>query len=133
MVMLLLQPLLRGKDLLPSPYSPCSSLWSLALPLFFRQPLAAAALDCRVLLSQTASYRAETNTKLRNGEWYAEEVGLIKEGMTLGELRESLAQHYCLNDEVRERLVLRHYRDQSTEGSKPKPLYVDNPEKGIPT
>ena len=83
--------------------------------------------------NQNFDDRAETNAKLRNGEWYAEEVGLIKEGMTLGDLREALAQHYGLNDEVRDRLVLRHYRDQTTEGSKPKPMYVDDPEKGVPT
>jgi len=51
----LLQPLLPLDELLPSPCSPCRSRCSLALTLFFRQPLTAAALNRRVLLPQTAS------------------------------------------------------------------------------
>ena len=54
--------------------------------------------------------------------------------MSLGDLREALAQHYGLNDEVRDRLVLKHYRSQTTEGSKPKTMDVNHPPgKAIPT
>ena len=43
--------------------------------------------------NQNFDDRAATNAKLRNGEWYAEELGLVKEeGMLLGDLREALAQ-----------------------------------------
>ena len=53
--------------------------------------------------------------------------------MYLGDLRETLVQHYGLNNEVRDQLVLKHYRNQTTEGSKPKFVHVDHPRKTIPT
>ena len=75
--------------------------------------------------NQNFDDRAMTNTKLKNGEWYAEELGLVKEeGMSLGDLREALPQHYGLNDEVRDRLELKHYRSQTTEGSNPRPYLL---------
>ena len=71
---------------------------------------------------------------LGNSEWYAGEFGLVKEeGMSLGDLREALAQHYGLNDEVQDWLVLKHYHSQTTEGSKSKTVYIDQPDKPTPT
>ena len=84
--------------------------------------------------NQNFDDRAEINAKLRNGEWYAEELGLVREeGMSPGDLREVLTQHYGLNDEVRDRLALKHYRGQTTEGSKPTAVYLDDPGKPTPT
>ena len=55
--------------------------------------------------------------------------------MSLGDLREALGQHYGLNNEVRDWSVIKHYRNQTIEGSKPKTVhvYVDHPRKAIPT
>ena len=84
--------------------------------------------------NQNFDDRVKTNAKLKNGEWYAEELRLVKEeGMPLEDLQEALAGHYGLNDEVRDRLVLKYYRSQTTEGSKPKVMYVDHARKPTPT
>ena len=70
--------------------------------------------------NQNFSEHVATNAMLRNGEWFDADVGLVVEGMTLGDLREALAANYQLEEEVAERLVLKSYRNPNAPPKKRK-------------
>ena len=53
---------------------------------------------------------AATNAMIWNGEWHSKESGLIVDGMTLGDLRITLAKHYQLEEEVANLIVIKFYR-----------------------
>ena len=60
----------------------------------------------RMTHNQNFSDSAAINGMIRRGEWYSEDLHLVTDGMTLGDVRENLKSEYYLEDEVAKRLVI---------------------------
>ena len=60
-----------------------------------------------------------------------ERTGLVVEGMTLGELKDVVASQYDLDDDIKERLVLRYYVGSREEGNR-KPKYIIDNDSELP-
>ena len=73
---------------------------------------------------------ASANGLIKDGEWYDRDVGMVVEGMTLADLKEAIAGHYYLDDDIKERLVLRYYVGH---GDNRKCKYIDKDNQLVPT
>lgn len=58
--------------------------------------------------NQNFTHDASANGLLKDGDWLDETAGLVVNGMTLGDLKEVIAEVYALEDDIRDRLVLRY-------------------------
>ena len=72
--------------------------------------------------SQNFTDDATANGLLKNGGWY----DLIADGTTLGDLKESLAEIYDLDEDIEERLVIKIYPggEFNEDGTRRKPSYI---------
>ena len=75
---------------------------------------------------QNFSDNATINGLIKNGEWKDPISGLITEGMRLGDLKESLAITYNLEQSIVDRLVIKY-------GVTGKPKYIVNDNDLVPT
>ena len=56
---------------------------------------------------QNISNNAATNARIKQGDWFDCDVGIMVEGMTLGNLKKSLAVSYGYKTAILDHLVLR--------------------------
>lgn len=78
--------------------------------------------------NQNFTDEAGANGLLKRNAWRDPDTGLVVEGMTLEELRESIAETFDLTDDIKERLVLRWKRQQSDTSYR----YIDRESQKIP-
>ena len=70
---------------------------------------------------------ASANGLLKDGDW----IELVVPGMLLGDLKEAIVQHYSLDEDVGERLILKYYRGTS-HSDKAKAVYLKNDDDPVP-
>ena len=61
------------------------------------------------MYSQNFTDDTTANGLLKDGQWFDKEVGVVVEGITLGDLKDAVAERYFLDDDIRSRLVLKYH------------------------
>jgi len=84
----------------------------------------------KTVYSQNFTDDATANGLLKDGQWFDKEVGVVVEGMTLGDLKDAVAVQYFLDDDIRRRLVLKYHVSGN---AKKKAKYIDKDDATIPT
>ena len=73
------------------------------------------------MYSQNFTDDASANGLLKDGQWFDADVGVVVEGMTLGDLKDAVAEQYFLDDDIKQRLVIRYHVSGSNEDAKKRP------------
>ena len=94
----------------------------------FLQRVSKEKVYAQTTCNQNSSDDASANGLLKNGEWKDENLGLIVNGMTLGNLKDALANQYQIGEDICERIVVRTHV-----GEKRKCEYVEKDDALIPT
>jgi len=82
--------------------------------------------------SQNFTDDASTNGLLKDDQWHYKEGNVVVKGMTLGDLKDKIAEQSFFNEDIKERLVIR-YRISVGKDLLKKAKYIDKDSNPIPT